>query len=188
MLWFRATQDGNAYIGLLNGRENINQYIINNNLLNEFESFLRELGDIEIRLKAAKVETLPESESILVQIIGKQPVIFNEVASSGTKALELLFFWNSYFDKISFLFIDEFDAFYHYELSKKVLKFIAELNNVQAMLTSHNTSLISNTILRPDCYLNISNGKVAPFTSLTNRELRVVHNLEKMYRNGEFNE
>ena len=43
-------------------------------------------------------------------------------------------------------------------------------------------------LMRPDCYLVLDGGKVKSFSDATGRELRQGHNIEKMYRNGEFDE
>jgi hypothetical protein len=55
-------------------------------------------------------------------------------------------------EKASFVFIDEFDAFYHYELSESVQKRLRRIPGVQIFTTTHNTDLMSNDLLRPDCY------------------------------------
>lgn len=41
--------------------------------------------------------------------------------------------------KASFVFIDEFDAFYHFELSESVQKKVNEIIGVQIFTTTHNT-------------------------------------------------
>jgi hypothetical protein len=128
----------------------------------------------------------PNRIQLLIEKHKKVPLIFGETASSGTRALELFFYWSRRFKDVSFLFVDEFDAFYHFDLAKNVLKYVYELDNVQAVFTTHNSYLASNSILRPDCYFNLINGTLKSFADSTNRELREGHNLEKMLRNGEF--
>ena len=59
---------------------------------------------------------------------------------------------------------------------------------MQTILTSHNTYLANNELLRPDCYFMLNKGKLTSFSDSTDRELREGHNLEKMLRQGEFNE
>lgn len=56
------------------------------------------------------------------------------------------------------------------------------------ILHTHNTALISNDLLRPDCYFvwDSETEKAVPFHRLTDKELRKEHNLEKMYRAGAF--
>lgn len=86
------------------------------------------------------------------------------------------------------LYIDEFDAYYHFELSEKIVKLLENVFDCQVVLTSHNTNLLSNSIMRPDCFMILNNGKITPICDATNRELRQGHNLEKLYINGEFDE
>ena len=88
--------------------------------------------------------------------------------------------------KTTFIFIDEFDANYHFELSEKIVTLLEEHFDCQVVLTSHNTNLLSNSIMRPDCFLILSNGKLTPICEATTRELRQGHNLQKLYKNGEF--
>ena len=82
--------------------------------------------------------------------------------------------------------MDEFDAFYHFDLAKNVLKYIIAMDNIQAVFTTHNSYLASNDIMRPDCYFTLKNGKLTSFVDSTEREIREGHNLEKLLRNGEF--
>lgn len=84
------------------------------------------------------------------------------------------------------MFIDEFDAFYHYELAESIVKLLEKMPQTQVILTSHNTNLLTNRIMRPDCYFILSDNKLTSFANATNRELREGHNLEKLYKSGEF--
>jgi len=101
--------------------------------------------------------------------------------------LTLFYSWLISLDKVSFVFIDEFDAFYHVNLAKIVVEELLKLN-VQAILTTHDTTIMTNDLLRPDCYFVLSEGKIKSLPDLTEKELRQAHNLEKMYRAGTFNE
>ena len=96
------------------------------------------------------------------------------------------FYWYKHIKGISFLFIDEFDAFYHYELAENIVKLLRDKIPVQAILTSHNTSLMANRLMRPDCYFILTENKIVSLSKVTDRELRQGHNLEKLYMNGEF--
>jgi AAA15 family ATPase/GTPase len=68
-----------------------------------------------------------------------------------------------------------------------------EQTHFQTILTTHNTSLLSNELSRPDCsfimHRSVENDETIQISSLSNlteREIRKVHNLEKMYRSGAF--
>ena len=89
---------------------------------------------------------------------------------------------------LSFCYFDEFDAFFHYELSEQFVRFFQqEFSNCQVIFTTHNTNLMSNDLMRPDClFILSSDGRLTPLNEATTRELREGHNLEKMYISGEF--
>lgn len=82
----------------------------------------------------------------------------------------------------------EFDAFYHTDLSKKILMILAEMENMQVVVSSHDTDIISNELLRPDCYFILEDNEIGPFYKRTRKALREARNLQKMYKAGAFNE
>ena len=86
------------------------------------------------------------------------------------------------------MFVDEFDAFYHFELSETIVNLLGKLTDTQVLLTSHNTNLLSNRFMRPDCLFILTQDKLTSFVNATSRELREGHNLEKLYMGGDFNE
>lgn len=185
MLWFRSLQE-NGYIGFTTGGENIHNWILNNDLVRDFQKFLKEIADIDMELDSIFLND-PAPMKFLIEKHKRMPLIFESVASNGTRALELLFYWSRRFNDVSLLFMDEFDAFYHFDLARNVIKYIVDLDNVQAIFTTHNSYLAGNDVLRPDCYFTLNNGKLTSFVDSTERELREGHNLEKLLRNGEFN-
>jgi len=185
MLWFRSLQE-NGYIGLTTGSDQLGAWIANNNLAKEFQAFLKKLAGIDTNLEVLEINQ-PSPTRVLVEKHKKTSFVFEQIASTGTKALELLFYWSRRFNEVSFLFMDEFDAFYHYDLARNIIKYIVELDNVQGVCTRHTAYLGKKEILRPDCYFSLKDGKLTSFVDSTERELREGHNLEKMLRNGEFN-
>lgn len=110
-----------------------------------------------------------------------------KTASTGTRSLALFYYWYIRMQKASFVFIDEFDAFYHFELSESVEKSLKDIQGVQIFTTTHNTDLMSNDLLRPDCYYILKDNKIKAISELTEKELRFAHNLQKMYKAGAFN-
>ena len=184
MLYFQSTQDGNCFIGLMKNGETLEKYVVDNGLVDDFEKFLRETGKVDMKLGYSR----GPFGDILVQKTSKKDLLFGVVASSGTKALLLFYYWMKHFKDITFLFMDEFDAFYHYELAVKVLLDVCDEEVFQTIFTSHNTSLVSNEIMRPDCYMILRDGRIRTFPELTDRELRQGHSLEKMLRNGVFDD
>ena len=183
MLWFRSLKD-NRYIGLENESVNVSDWVVKNNLIGEFKKFLYENAGLKLDLGSAKLV----DKNVLLENHKKFPLVWESVASSGASALLIYFYWYKHFNDVKFLFIDEFDAFYHFELSKKIIENIVKYDNMQTILTSHNTYLVNNELLRPDCYFKLNNGKLTSFSDSTDREIREGHNLEKMLRQGEFDE
>lgn len=153
--------------------------------LQVFERFLNKMG-IECRLA---VRRLPDGNYDLYFRKGKRLLPFFESASSGTIALYNLYRrFVARMQSLSFCYIDEFDAFFHYEMSERFVRFFKqEYPDCQIIFTTHNTNLMTNRIMRPDClFILSSDGRLTPLNEATPRELREGHNLEKMYISGEF--
>ena len=181
MLFFRSLKM-NEYQGFTNDTENIDQSIIKKGKLKEFENFLRKNG-IYYNLVARE---LSNGKSAIYCKFEKEEVNFFEISSSGTSSLALFYYWLLRLDDVSLVFIDEFDAFYHSSVSKSVVKEILELKNTQCIFTTHNTDIMTNDLLRPDCYFEIEQGQIKNFSNSTDKELRKAHNLQKMYKAGAF--
>ena len=56
----------------------------------------------------------------------------------------------------------------------------------QAFTSSHNTYLMTNELLRPDCNFILQDNKIKPLSECTDKELRLGHNIEKMFRGNAF--
>lgn len=183
MLWFRSVEDGFGFIGFRNKPDFIVPYIIDHGYEKKLENFLKNCG-IEVKL-VVKPDVIG-IKNLVVDYGNDQFLPFWTTASSGTKALTLFFFWSSNFDATSFVFIDEFDAFYHFELAEEIVRKMIENKNCQMIFTSHNTGLMSNSLLRPNCYFVLANNQLKSFKNLTERVIREANNLEKLYKQGEF--
>jgi AAA15 family ATPase/GTPase len=116
---------------------------------------------------------------------GDDSIPFDMIASTGTHALMLLYFWIQKMKEASFVFIDEFDAFYHFELSYEVCRRLFNLG-CQVFTSSHNTYLMTNDLLRPDCNFILDKNEIKPLCDCTDKELRFGHNIEKLYRGKTF--
>lgn len=182
MLWFRSL-DENRYIGYKTDSLDYLRFIFEKSNMKEFEKFLHKSGVDETLIAMEN----PSGEKVLY-FNKKKPLPFLKTASNGTKALYTLFYWLKTSNELSLLFIDEFDAYYHVELSETIVKMLETQQNYQTILTSHNTNLLSNRIMRPDCYFILTPDKLVSFANATDRELREGHNLEKLYVSGEFDE
>lgn len=183
MLFFRSLQ-GNMYLGIEVEKTTIGEDIIAKGNVVDFESFLNKAG---IECKLTVIKEL-EKDVLAFDFNGKT-IPFFRIASQGTKTLTLFYFWLQRIKedkKVSFLFIDEFDAFYHHALSALIVEELKK-TGVQFILTTHNTTIISNELLRPDCYFLMNKQSIRSLAKSTSKELREAHNIEKMYKAGSFN-
>ena len=179
MLFFRSL-DNREFIGLKEGGSNIEEYIINNNLTEDFSNFLKEMSGQHFVFAKPM-----QGENMLYTVINGIRMPFVLVASTGTMNLALQYYWLKEMVNASFIFIDEFDAFYHHELSYTLCRRLFKSDN-QLFLTTHDTFLLSNDLLRPDCFFILKNNNISAVCNLTDKELRFGHNLEKLYRGGTF--
>lgn len=181
MLLFYSLQR-NRYIGLKTGVADIGATIIKKGKTKEFERFLRKLN-VNLSLSEKEINGSPA----LMVHYKNADVSFVRVASSGMKALALFYYWSLVIEKTSFVFMDEFDAFYHFELAEYIVELLKSLKDTQILFTTHNTDLLSNDLLRPDCFFWMCDNHITPLCSLTKKEIRKAHNLQKMFKAGAFN-
>jgi AAA15 family ATPase/GTPase len=164
--------------------QHLMQSILRKGLLSDFEKFLNEAG-VTCQLQAIEIN----GEEEIGFSFGEKTIRFWDVASTGTKSLARFYSQLQILkseSRVSLVFIDEFDAFYHHKLSQLI---VSELKNVpaQVILTTHNTSIMTNDLLRPDCYFVMHENKIDPIYKFTDKELRFAHNIENMFRRGAFN-
>ncbi len=180
MLFFYSL-DMRGYQGFMIGSGNVAEGIVEEGKLDEFQQFLAE-NEIIYDLKEVEVDGHKEIHCCF----DKQEVDFFKIASTGTKSMALFYYWYIKMKNASFVYMDEFDAFYHFELAESIVKKLRDIEKVQIFATTHNTDLLSNDLLRPDCYFIINNNKVWSLAQATPKELRKAHNLQKMYKAGAF--
>ena len=185
MLYVRSTQEGNRYIGITRGSEALQDYIVGNGLTEDFRRTLREMADLDVDLG---VTDAPGTPRRLVMRTRNKMLDFDGSASSGMRLLMLHYYWMRHLEDVTFLYLDEFDAYYHFELAENVMRRLSDDPGFQCVFTSHNTTLVSNKILRPDCYMVLVSRGITSLPDLTDREIREGHNLEKLLRGGEFDE
>jgi len=184
MLFFRSLEHNN-YIGFEQGVSGVASDIIEKGNVHDFQEFLNDAG-IDCKLN---VIDDGNSQNLAFEFNGKL-INFYDIASQGTKSLSLFYYWfqrlrdeNS---KVTFLFIDEFDAFYHHSLSALIVKKLCQIK-AQIVITTHNVSIMTNDLLRPDCYFLMNKKGIFSLAERTVKELRKAHNIEKMYKAGAFN-
>lgn len=179
MLWFRCLEQ-REFIGLETNGCILDEYIIRNNLVKDFQLFIKDISNQDFEF----VTPNPNDKMLFCYIKG-HPMQFDLIASTGTHSIKLLYYWTKQMDKTSFVFIDEFDAFYHFKLAFEVCKKLFSLN-CQVFASSHNTYLMTNDLLRPDCNFVLNHNKIKSLSDCTDKELREGHNIEKLFRGGTF--
>lgn len=169
-------------------------YDKNNDSIAVFEKFLNDAG---INCKLLVIEE-DGKKSIAFDYENKN-IDFYQSASTGSLSLTELFIHLqilkirienlklNHNDLSPFIFIDEFDAFYNHLVSKTIVNEVKK-RKCQAIFTTHNTSIMSNDLLRPDCYFIMTPSDIKPVYKFTKKELRSAHNIEKMFRAGAFDE
>jgi len=182
MLLFYSLME-RGYQGFMIGIENLDDSIVKSGKLNDFEKFLHK-ADVMEKLVYREVN----GQNEIAFQYKKSNVPMQIVASTGTKSLELFYYWYIKIQQASLVFIDEFDAFYHFELSEMIIRELMKIKGTQVILTTHNTDLMSNDLLRPDCLFNMTPSSIVSFANSTKKELRKAHNIQKMYKAGAFDE
>ena len=150
ILWFRSL--GNyEYMGKTNIIENLDQYIASDSeKMKAFEHFLSQCG-LPFSLMSVSDVT---GRHVYAHFVNASYPLF-AIASIGTKALCLFFYWmDKMKGKISFLYLDEYDAFYHYNLAQGILKIVNEDSSYQSVITTHNLYLADNAIMVKDVALS----------------------------------
>ncbi len=182
----RVSVQGVNLLNVVRARKSdIYMYLSKENLVDDFEEFLNSCS-VKVKLRLV---TDPSGTPELFAEYDNKMLPFMDTASSGTLALTNFYYrFANKKTKPSFIFFDEFDAFLHYELSDGIVKFMKKkYPNTQVIFTTHDTNLMSNHIMRPDCLFILSlDGRLTALCDATQRELREGHNLEKMYISGEF--
>lgn len=179
----------NLYQGYVLGPKQVDVEILSQGKLSELEDFL---NSVEVKCKLTS-QNINGEKRIYFDFGENRRIDFWENASTGTRSLVLFFFW--YLEALkdnasapSFMYLDEFDAFYHEKTAATVVKKLRELD-CQVILTTHNSNLLSNELLRPDCafnmteeYRNNEGYVLGPLSSVVKKELREAHNIPKMFR------
>lgn len=183
MLYFRSLKDANKYIGYKLGNEKLDEIILNNGRLDDFNYFINDMG---LDYKLVPLKHVSGSATIGAKFENDKVVQFASISSSGTMTLMLFYCWLIEFSNLTFLVIDEFDAYYHHELSEKILTIIQSFDNMQSMVTTHTVTLLRTDCTRPDCAFIIDKLGIKNLSNRTDKELREAHNIEKLYRDDKF--
>ena len=159
--------------------------VIKEQHVSKLEDFLQEMG---VDIKLIVITMLGKKELYIHYGKEKAPLPFVEYASNGTLSLVDLYPYAEIFKTSTFMYMDEFDANFHFKAAKSMFEKFKKNSNCQTIITTHNTDIMSNKYLRPDCYLLMFPDKIISLMDATDRKLRRGHNLEKLYQSGEFEE
>lgn len=183
----------NYYQGFIVGNPAVDVEIIKKGKLAELEAFLNS-ADVECSLKNLEING---QQKMFFYFGDNHYIDFWENASTGTQSLVFFFYWYMQMQADpslapSFVYLDEFDAFYHEKTAAKVVELLRQTQN-QVILTTHDSSLLTNELLRPDCAFNMlpeykdsDSYVMCPLSSRTEKELRQALNIPKMFRAGAF--
>lgn len=184
----------NYYQGFLIGSTQVDVEIMKRGKLAELEAFLNSV-EVDCKLKSMMFNG---QQKLFFEFGNGNYIDFWGNASTGTQSLVFFFFWYLQMEESSelspsFVYLDEFNAFYHEKTAAKVVELLERVP-CQVLLTTHDSNLLTNDLIRPDCafnmlseYKNADSYVLAPLSSRTNKELRKSLNIPKMYRAGAFN-
>lgn len=178
-LYYRAMWKKDEHIGLMDTDDDVEGYIIGNGYLGEFLDFLKDVG-----LDCGDIRS---SGRELVIRTGEKDIPFADAASRGTMLMCRLFCWiKRCRDSEALIFFDDFDDMFHFATARAAIMKIISSNRSQCVFVTHNSGLITNDFLRPDCCFILESGKLSSLASRTEKDIRKGHNLEKMLRDGVF--
>lgn len=186
MLLFWCLQD-RSYVGYETGRADLFTAICNEDHLDRYNDFLKDMG-IDRHIVARR---MPDGTILPYYDFGNNHLLpyQSSTMSNGESSLMLFFYWLVEIEdkqSPSLVVIDEFDAFYHIKLSRKLMQILQKRVSGQVILTTHNDTLISNEILRPDSYFFLKNNRIQAFDKIAGKEIREAHNLRRMFDAGVF--
>jgi hypothetical protein len=178
-LYYMAMWKKDTHIGMIEDEDDTERYLIQNGLVEDFNEFLRQICSVDIKLG---------SQGDRLMVVGEKGSIpFRTSVSRGTMIMCRLYAWlRRCKDRDALMFFDDFDDMFHYKTAENAIRSIISQISAQCIFVTHNTGLASNDFLRPDCCFIMEDGKLRSFSSLTDKDIRRGHNLEKMLREGEF--
>ena len=161
---------------------------------------LIKMGDVSALQQFFNNAGIHENLTVLNESTGDHPrlyfvrtnknLAFTEVASSGIKALAQTFYClkclTDQKHSWRFLYLDDFDAFYHAETARLVFRALRDQVDGQCVLTTHRTHLLSHRDGRCDAFYVVTPDYVTAFSERTEREIREGNNVERLYLGGEF--
>lgn len=178
-LYYRAMWKKDEHIGLMDTDDDVQGFIIGNGYIGELLEFLKDVG--------LDCGNLCSYGKELVIRTGEKEIPFMDAASRGTILMCRLFCWiKRCRASEALIFFDDFDDMFHFATARVAITRIISSNRSQCVFITHNSGLITNDFLRPDCCFILESGKLSSLASRTEKDIRKGHNLEKMLRDGVF--
>ena len=170
-----------------NGTQKINEFFKNYN----FEQIINYSQQAFTPTSVIVVDpNNPENKEIFVKRKDLQASIPISQESLGNKnLLQMLPAFFEVLNNNGMLIIDEFSSGLHPKLEKMLVKyFMNNSNKSQLFFVSHSTSLISNSVMRPDQVYSVEfNGNEGSSVHrFSDDQPRTAQNIEKMYMSGVF--
>lgn len=138
---------------------------------------------IDFSYESIITEELEEVNRILKEY-NLNPVKDVDYLSEGEKDIICL---HNMLKNSKIIVIDNFGIHWDFDTILFIFEKVKKLD-IQTIMFTHRSELISNELLRPDCYFLLENGKLTTFSNRTDKALRYEHNLEKLFRAGSFKE
>lgn len=156
------------------------------NLMKFSDSLIKFLNDMGLNYQLVPLKLMSNAIVIGIKFPNDKVVSFSNISSSGTKMLMLFYCWLLEFSNLTLLVIDEFDAYYHSNVALAIMKVINNFTNLQAVVTTHNVTLLGSEMTRPDCAFIIDEKGTISLANRCNKPIRKNNSIEKMYREGVF--
>ena len=178
-------------------REFSSEYIdyYENGGVKKINSFLEDINyDQRIRYSnSAKGDyfTIESSEKVIFyERIGlHMPVPFANESLGNRTLIKVLSSYLPVLENGGMLLIDEFSSRFHSELENMLIKYFMEKSkNSQLILASHSTTILSNSVLRPDqeYAVEFTGKNGSSINRFSNMQPRNSQNITKMYLSGVF--
>lgn len=114
-LYYMAMWRMDVHIGVIEGEDDVEKYIIDTGLIELFNEFLNKTCSVDIRVVA-------DGERLVV-VRGNGRVPFRQAVSRGTMIMCRLYCWiRRCCDRSGLIFFDDFDDMFHYQTAENLIR------------------------------------------------------------------
>lgn len=169
---------------------NVSLFSKDDTTYNKLYDYLNKYGDKNINkfLKDYQFPYSIEFSDKLYFIRNKMKIDFNYESYGNKMLMNLLAIFDLLIKNKGMLLIDEFSNSLHNKLEELLIKhFFKEVKDSQIFVVSHSTNLLKMSLLRLDqVYIVDMNEEGSYVNRLSNENIRLSQNIEKMYLSGVF--